>query len=80
MPPFFKRFSFIFFTVLGLHCCTGFSLVVESRGYSLVAILRLLMAMDSPLVTEHGLSRHMGFSSCSSWALEHRLSSCGTWT
>ena len=24
-------------------------------------------------------SRFEGFSSCSTWALEHRLSSCGTW-
>ena len=25
-------------------------------------------------------SRHAGFSSCDSQALEHSLSSCGTWT
>ena len=24
-------------------------------------------------------SRHAGFSSCGSWALERRLSSCGAW-
>ena len=41
-------------TVLGLHCCTGFTLVAASRGYSLVAVCRLLSAMTS-LVTEHGL-------------------------
>ena len=32
----------------------GFSLVVESRGYSLVAVHRLLIAMTS-LVAEHRL-------------------------
>ena len=39
---------------LGLRCCAGFSLVLESRGYSLPAILRLLVAVAS-LVAEHGL-------------------------
>ena len=28
--------------VLGLRCCLDFSLVAESRGYSLVAVRRLL--------------------------------------
>ena len=48
-------FSFVFFlAVLGLGCCYGFSLVVESRGFSLVAVLRLLIVV-APLVAEHGL-------------------------
>jgi len=35
---FFKiiLFIYLFMTVLNLHCCTSFSLVVTSRGYSLV--------------------------------------------
>ena len=46
-------FSFVFFlAVLGLGCCSGFSLLVESRGFSLVAVLRLLIVMAS-LVAEH---------------------------
>ena len=37
------------------HCCEGFSLVaVASRGYSLVAVLKLLTVVAS-LVAEHGL-------------------------
>ena len=40
--------------MLGLCCCTGFSLVVVSRGYSVVVVLRFLIAVTS-LVTEHGL-------------------------
>ena len=40
--------------VLGLHCYVGFSLVVASRGCSLVAVLRLLTEVAS-LVEEHGL-------------------------
>ena len=39
--------------MLGLHCCKGFSLVAESRGYSLLAVLRLLIAVAS--LVERGL-------------------------
>ena len=38
-----------------------------------ITVPRLLIAMAS-LVVSLG---HTGFSSCSSWALEHRLNSCG---
>ena len=47
-------FTYLFMAVLGLHCCAGFSLVVESRGYSLVAVQGLLTVVASPAV-EHGL-------------------------
>ena len=61
-PPsllFFKiyclTFLFILFlAALGLRCYVGFSLVVESRGYSLVDVCRLLLAVAS-LAAEHGL-------------------------
>ena len=39
---------------LGLPCCTNFSLVAVSRGYSLVAVHGLLIVVAS-LVAEHGL-------------------------
>ena len=76
--------SQLFFSaVLGLHCCVSSSLVVESRGYSLV-VLGLLTVLAS-LVMEHGLWGTQasvvgarGLSSCCSWASEHKLSSCGT--
>ena len=62
----------------------GFSLLTASRGCSLVAVSRLLIAVAS-LVAEHGLQGAWalvavarGLSSCGSQALEHRLSSCGT--
>ena len=42
----------------------------------LVVVHGLLIAVAS-LVVSTG-SRHVGFSSCASWALECRLSSCGT--
>ena len=41
-------------TVLGLHCWVGFSLVVESGGYSLVVVHGHLIVAAS-LVLEHGL-------------------------
>ena len=40
--------------MLGLHCGVGFSLVVISRDYSLVAVSGPLIAVAS-LVVEHGL-------------------------
>ena len=39
--------------VLGLGCCTGFSLVVESRGYSVVAVHGLLIVVTA--LVEHML-------------------------
>ena len=69
--------------MLGLYCCSDFSLVVGSGGYSLVAAHRFLLAVDS-LVSEHGLSGSRAsavvtcvLSSCKSEALEHRLNSRG---
>ena len=50
----FKNYLFYFFmAVLGLHCWYGFPLVAKSRSYSLVAVLRLFIAVVS-LVVEHG--------------------------
>ena len=70
--------------VLGLCCCVGSSLVVACRAYSLVVVLGLLIVVAS-LVAEHRLWGSWALvvvvyrlSSCSSWAREHRLSSCGT--
>ena len=54
---FFKSFIYNFIyllAVLGLHCYTGFSLVEASRGYSLVAMSELLIAVAS-LFAKHRL-------------------------
>ena len=53
--------------MLGLHCCTGFSLVATSWEYSVVAVHRLFIAVAS-LVVEHGPLGHMDFSSCATRA------------
>ena len=44
----------LFLVVQGLPCCLGFSLVEAIRGYSLVVMRRLLIAVAS-LVAKHGL-------------------------
>ena len=49
------KFTYLFiFACLGLHCQVGFSLVVASRGYSLVVAWGLFTAGASPVV-EHRL-------------------------
>ena len=57
-------FIALFLPMLGLHSCAGFPLVWESRGYSLVAVCGLLIAVAS-LVVDLGC---LGFSSCGTWA------------
>ena len=67
--------------VLGLHCCVGLSLAVANGatlslgcvGFSLRGIL-LLKSMGSGMRASLVVAR--GLSSCSSWALEHRLNRC----
>ena len=78
-----KVFIYLFLAMLDPRCSAGFSLVVESRGHSLVAVHELLIAVAS-LVVAHGLQATRApvvtapvLSSCSSQALEHRLNSCG---
>ena len=68
----------LFLAVLGLPCCVGFSLAVESRSYSLVVGHGLFIAVAS-LVSEHRLSGIRGFSSYIFWALDCRLNSSGLW-
>ena len=45
---------YLFLTVLGFHCCLGFSLVAVSRRNSLVVVCSLLIAVASR-VAAHGL-------------------------
>ena len=72
----FKKF-YLVLAVLGPCCCTGFSLVSVSRGYSPAVVLRLLTVMTS-LVVESGLQASEGFSSCSAWAQQLRLVGSGS--
>ena len=72
--------------VLGLHCCRPAFSSGGKQGLSLVGVLGFLIAV-APLVVEQGRQScgpseavACGFSGCGSWALEHRLGSCGTRT
>ena len=71
---FFNKFIY-FWLPWVFVAARGLSLVVASGGYSLLRCtgfsLRWLLLLRSTG------SRHAGFSSCGSWALEHRLSSAG---
>ena len=75
-----KVFNLFILGCAGSLLLLRFSVVVESRGYSLVAVPGLLIKV-APLVA--GSMVH-GFSSCDMWAqqlqfpgLEHRFSSHG---
>ena len=60
-------FKFIYFWLCWVFTAShGLSLVVASRGYSLVEVYRLLFAVAS-LILDHG-SRVRGLSSCSTQA------------
>ena len=50
---FFYLVIYLFFAVLGLHYCKGFSLVAVSRGYFLIVVCGLLIVVAC-LVAEHG--------------------------
>ena len=67
-----KLFIYLALAVLSLHCCLGFSLVVASGYYSLVAVHRLLIVVASLCCGAWALG-HLGFSSCNiqaqSWGL-----------
>ena len=73
---------FILFIYFWLHwvfvAVHGLSLVAASRGYSSLQCAGF--SLQWLLLLWNTGSRHAGFSSCGSWALERRLSSCGTWT
>ena len=73
--PLIFIYLFGFWLYLVFVAAQTFSLVIMSRGYSLVVVCALLIAMAS-LAVEHEL--YTGFSSCGAWVLEHRHNSCDT--
>ena len=72
-------FLFILFIYVWLHwvlvAMCGLSLVTMSGGYSLLQCAGF--SLWWLLLLQSTGSRHVGFSSCGTQALEHRLSSCG---
>ena len=61
-------YLFIFLAVLGLCCCTSFSLVVVTGGYSLDVVCKFLVVVGGFSLLWHTGPRHMGFSSYSTQA------------
>ena len=68
----------LFLAVLGLCCCTGFSLVVPSGGYSSCSA-RASHCGGSSCWGARALGSS-SLSSCGSRALEHRFNTCGVCT
>ena len=66
------RLSNFNFDFVGLRCCSGFSLVIASGAYSLIAVASLVAEHRfwDPPASALGAR---GLSSCSFWAPEHRL-------
>ena len=69
---FFK--IYLFLAVLDLCCCRRLSLVAESRGYSLVAVLQLLICSDFSCCGAQALGTQASVTAA------YRLSSCSAWT
>ena len=72
------EFYFYVLPVLGIHCSQAFPSLWQVGVTLSLGVHGLLIRVTS-LVAEHQLSELSSgsFSSCSSWAREHRLSSCG---
>ena len=68
-------FIYLFLVTLGFRCCARAFSSCGQRGLLFVVVCGLLIALAS-FVAEHGLQVRR-LSSCGSWALECRLSSCG---
>ena len=76
---------YLFLAVLGLCCCTGFSLTVASEQERLSSWATwashgsgVSCCAARALGTRASVAAARGPSSCSSWALEHRVGSCST--
>ena len=72
----FCLFISLFLAVLGPHCCVGFSLVVEQELLSSRGV-RASYCSGFSCCRVQALE-HVGFRSCSSPTLDHRLSSYGS--
>ena len=69
-------FIYLFLAALGLRCCARAFSSCGERGLLFVAVRELFSLRWLLLLRSTG-SRHTGFSSCGSWALESRICSCG---
>ena len=76
---FFNKFIYLLFlAALGLHCyLQAFSSCCE-QGLLFVVVRGLLLLRSTGSRAWASVDVARGLSSCGLWALEHRLSSCGT--
>ena len=74
---FSNNFTLFIWGCAGSLLLHGLSLIVESGNYTLVEKYVSFSLWWFLLLLSTG-SREQGLHSCSSWALEHRLSTCGT--
>ena len=72
---FFHNFIYLLMAVLGLSSCAGFFLVAVSRGCSLRCGARAPHCSSFSCCRAQALG-YVGFRSCGSQALEHRLNNC----
>ena len=68
-------YLYLFLAVLGLRFCARAFSSCGERGPLFIAVRGPLTVAASP-IAEHRLQMHR-LSSCGSWALERRISSCG---
>ena len=73
---FLSNFIYLFLVVLCFHCCR-LSPAAVIWGYSPIVGCGLPVAVTSRC--RAWVLWHTNFSTCSSWASEHRLGSCSTW-
>ena len=73
---FIYLFYYLFLAALGLCCCVPLSLVAARGGHPSFQCAGF--SLRWPLLLRSTGSRCVGFSSCGSRSLEHKLSSCGT--
>ena len=78
MSPFLKNFIYLFLLHWVFVAVRGLSLVVLSRGYSLLWCVGFLCCRAWALGTRASVVVARGLSSCGLWALERRLSNCGS--
>ena len=73
----FLKNIYLILTVLGLHCCMGFSLVAANGGLLSSCSTQGSYCSGFSCCRAWGLGHARGLSSWDPRALEHRLSSCG---
>ena len=79
---YFFYLFYLFLAVLGLRCCARAFSRCGERGLLFITVRRLLTVVAShwgaqALCTQASVVAACRLSSCGSWALERRLSSCG---